>query len=142
LTNAFLFSTFYFLLSTLYFLLSNSFPLRSLRRCISRRAPQIESFFASRESSKHWGFACASLAPIHTDRGCRIRTISISSSEDPRNPCIHENERFLTILIIIPLLTIFPLFSGGGYVHVLFRDEHFAGMDCFRVVSIPGEVSR
>jgi hypothetical protein len=29
-----------------------------LRRCFSRRAPQIESFFASRESSKHWAFAC------------------------------------------------------------------------------------
>jgi hypothetical protein len=29
-----------------------------LRRCISRRAPQIESFFASRESPKHCGFAC------------------------------------------------------------------------------------
>jgi hypothetical protein len=28
------------------------------RRCISRRAPQIESFFESRESPKHWGFAC------------------------------------------------------------------------------------
>jgi len=26
-----------------------------LRRCISRRAAQIESFFASRESPKHWG---------------------------------------------------------------------------------------
>jgi hypothetical protein len=26
-----------------------------LRRCISRRAAQIESFFESRESSKHWG---------------------------------------------------------------------------------------
>ena len=45
-----------------------------LRRCISRRATQIESFFASRESSKHWGFACASLAPIHARRGGRIRT--------------------------------------------------------------------
>jgi hypothetical protein len=29
-----------------------------LRRCISRRAPKIESFFESRESPKHWGFAC------------------------------------------------------------------------------------
>jgi hypothetical protein len=28
-----------------------------LRRCISRRAAQIESFFESRESLKHWGFA-------------------------------------------------------------------------------------
>jgi hypothetical protein len=26
-----------------------------LRRCISRRAPKIESFFALRESPKHWG---------------------------------------------------------------------------------------
>jgi hypothetical protein len=32
-----------------------------LRRCISRRAPQIESFFASRQSPKHWGFACPSM---------------------------------------------------------------------------------
>jgi len=45
-----------------------------LRRCISRRAAQIESFFESRESSKHWGFACASLAPIHDGGGGRIRT--------------------------------------------------------------------
>jgi hypothetical protein len=29
-----------------------------LQRCISRRAPQIESFFASRESRKRGGFAC------------------------------------------------------------------------------------
>jgi len=29
-----------------------------LRRCISRRAPQIESLFASRESPKHWAIAC------------------------------------------------------------------------------------
>jgi hypothetical protein len=27
-----------------------------MRRFISRRAAQIESFFKSRESSKHWGF--------------------------------------------------------------------------------------
>ena len=46
-----------------------------LRRCISRRADQIESFFESRESLKHWGFAWPNLAPIHADRGCRIRTI-------------------------------------------------------------------
>ena len=46
-----------------------------LRRCISRRAPQIESCFESRESPKHWGFAWPNLAPIHADRGCRIRTI-------------------------------------------------------------------
>jgi hypothetical protein len=45
-----------------------------LRRCISRRAPKIESFFESRESSKHWGFACASLAPIHDGGGGSIRT--------------------------------------------------------------------
>ena len=45
-----------------------------LRRCISRRAPQIESFFESRESLKHWGFECASLTPIHAGGGGRIRT--------------------------------------------------------------------
>jgi hypothetical protein len=45
-----------------------------LRRCISRRAAQIESFFESRESPKHWGFACAGLVPIHASGGCRIRT--------------------------------------------------------------------
>jgi hypothetical protein len=45
-----------------------------LRRCISRRAPQIESFFESRESLKHWGFECASLTPIHAGGGSRIRT--------------------------------------------------------------------
>lgn len=40
-----------------------------LRRCISRRAPKIESFFESRESPKHWGFACPGLVPIQrTDR--------------------------------------------------------------------------
>jgi hypothetical protein len=27
-----------------------------MRRCFSRRAPQIESFFESRESANHWGF--------------------------------------------------------------------------------------
>ncbi|RLS98166.1 MAG: hypothetical protein DWI14_01835 [Planctomycetota bacterium] len=27
-----------------------------LRRCISRLATKIESFFESRESAKHWGF--------------------------------------------------------------------------------------
>ena len=46
-----------------------------LRRCISRRAPQIESFFASRESAKHWDLACPGLATIHTRGGGRIRTI-------------------------------------------------------------------
>jgi hypothetical protein len=48
-----------------------------LRRCISRRAPQIESFFESRESSKYWGFECSGSALIHADRGCRIRTIFV-----------------------------------------------------------------
>ena len=46
-----------------------------LRRCISRRAPKIESFFESRESPKHWGFACHGLATIHARGGGRIRTI-------------------------------------------------------------------
>jgi hypothetical protein len=50
-----------------------------LRRCISRRAAQIESFFESRESRKHWSFACAGSATIHADRGCRIRTICVIS---------------------------------------------------------------
>jgi hypothetical protein len=45
-----------------------------LRRCISRRAAQIESFFESRESLKHWGFECLSLVPIHSRGGGRIRT--------------------------------------------------------------------
>jgi hypothetical protein len=45
--------------------------------CISRRAPQIESFIESRESPKHWGFACPRLVPIHTRRGGRIRTICV-----------------------------------------------------------------
>jgi hypothetical protein len=45
-----------------------------MQRCISRRAPQIESFFESRESSKHWGFACPGLVPIHVGQGGRIRT--------------------------------------------------------------------
>jgi hypothetical protein len=40
-----------------------------MRRCISRRAAQIESFFESRESSKHWGFAWPNLAPIHDGGG-------------------------------------------------------------------------
>jgi hypothetical protein len=50
-----------------------------LRHCISRRAAQIELFFESRESSKHWGFECTGSAPIHADRGCRIRTICVIS---------------------------------------------------------------
>jgi hypothetical protein len=45
-----------------------------LRRCISRRAAKIESFFESRESTKHWGFASPRLAPIHAGGGGRIRT--------------------------------------------------------------------
>ena len=46
-----------------------------MRRCVSRRAAQIESFFASRESSKHWGLACSGLIPIHASGGSRIRTV-------------------------------------------------------------------
>jgi len=46
-----------------------------MRRCISRRAAQIESFFESRESSKHWGFAWPRLAPLHARGRGRIRTI-------------------------------------------------------------------
>jgi hypothetical protein len=45
-----------------------------MRRCISRRAAQIESFFESRESPKHWGFECPGLVPIHAGGGGRIRT--------------------------------------------------------------------
>ena len=48
-----------------------------LRRCISRRAAQIESFFESRESSNHWGFECLSLVPIHSRGGGRIRTMRV-----------------------------------------------------------------
>ncbi len=50
-----------------------------LRRCISRRAAQIESFFESRESPKHWGFACSGLAPISIRVSGRIRTIRVIS---------------------------------------------------------------
>ena len=50
-----------------------------MRRCISCRAAQIESFFASRELSKHWGFAWPKLAPIHDGGGGRIRTIRVIS---------------------------------------------------------------
>jgi len=45
-----------------------------LRRCISRRAAKIESFFESRESSKHWGFEWPGLVPTHVGGGGRIRT--------------------------------------------------------------------
>jgi hypothetical protein len=45
-----------------------------LRRWFSRRAAQIESFFESRESPKHWGFEGSPLAPIHAGGGGRIRT--------------------------------------------------------------------
>jgi hypothetical protein len=48
-----------------------------VRRWISRRAAQIESFVESRESPKHWGFVCSGSALIHADRGCRIRTIFV-----------------------------------------------------------------
>jgi hypothetical protein len=50
-----------------------------MRRCISRRAAQIESFFESRESLKHWGFECASLPTIHDGGGGRTRTICVIS---------------------------------------------------------------
>jgi hypothetical protein len=56
-----------------------------LRRCISRRAPQIESFFASRESSKHWGFACSDTTPISIPGGSRIRTQA--DSEETGSVC-------------------------------------------------------
>jgi hypothetical protein len=62
-----------------YPLPSTFYHLRSLRRCISPRAAQIESFFESRESLKHWGFECASLTPIHAGGGGRIRTIRVIS---------------------------------------------------------------
>jgi hypothetical protein len=48
-----------------------------MRRCISRRAPKIESFFESRDSSKHWGFECFGSGPIHTLGGGRNRTICV-----------------------------------------------------------------
>jgi len=72
-----------------------------LRRCISRRAAQIESFFESRESSKHWGFAWPRLAPLHARGRGRIRTIiSISThftthrelpshARSPFRSCLH-----------------------------------------------------
>jgi hypothetical protein len=47
----------------------------SLRRCISRRATKIESFFESRESPNHSGFAYSDSALIHTIGAVRIRTI-------------------------------------------------------------------
>jgi hypothetical protein len=50
-----------------------------LRRCISRRATQIESFFESRESSKHWVFECSGSALIGFRGGGWIRTICVVS---------------------------------------------------------------
>jgi hypothetical protein len=50
-----------------------------VRRRISRRAAQIESFFASRESSKHWGFECSGSALIGFRGGGWIRTICVVS---------------------------------------------------------------
>ena len=56
-----------------------------LRRCISRRAPKIESFFESRESSKHCGFACFDLVPIHARGGGRITGFDLPiSAEIPK----------------------------------------------------------
>jgi hypothetical protein len=52
-----------------------------LRRCISRRAAQIESFFESRESLKHWGLACSGLIPIHAGGDGGIRTIRVTSCD-------------------------------------------------------------
>ena len=48
--------------------------IASCGACISRRARKIESFFESRESSKHWGFEYPSLVPPHVGGGGRIRT--------------------------------------------------------------------
>ena len=50
-----------------------------VRRCISRRAAQIESFFESRESSKHWVFECSGSALIGFRGGGWIRTICVVS---------------------------------------------------------------
>jgi hypothetical protein len=44
-------------------------------RCMAPAALHFES----RESSNHWCFACAGSAPIHAERGCRIRTICVIS---------------------------------------------------------------
>jgi hypothetical protein len=49
--------------------------MASCGACISRRAVQIESFFESHKSPKHWGFAWLGLVPIHAGGGGRIRTI-------------------------------------------------------------------
>jgi hypothetical protein len=65
-----------------------------LPRCISRRAPKIDWFFESRESSKHWGFARRSLTPIHVRGGCRsrilcvaLRTVDVvNMQKQPTNP--------------------------------------------------------
>ena len=70
--------------STIYFLPSAK-PAHAgsvhggMRRCISRRAAQIASFFESRESPKHWGFEWPNLALIHDGGGGRIRTICVIS---------------------------------------------------------------
>jgi hypothetical protein len=40
--------------------------------CISRRAPKLSRFSSCAGSSKHWGFACFDLVPIHARGGGRI----------------------------------------------------------------------
>ena len=51
-----------------------------LRRCISRRAPKIESFFELRESLKYWGVVCPGFIPTHAGGGGRIRTTCLLRS--------------------------------------------------------------
>jgi len=44
-----------------------------LRRCISRRAAQIESFFESRESPKHWGLQVPDTIQLRIEASLRDR---------------------------------------------------------------------
>jgi hypothetical protein len=106
-----------------------------LRRCISRRAAQIESFFESRDSPKHLGSACASLTPIHARRGGRIRTrhvinpaASVASGLRALT-CLsllsfrkRKNLTILTIIRVLPIPRHCPC-RGGVKATCLIKEE-------------------
>jgi len=62
-----------------------------LRRCISRRAAQIESFFESRESPKHWGFSCSESRELASKKavGFELRGDELKLGDDEGKPKRH-----------------------------------------------------
>ena len=87
--------------------LDRSHHSANLRRSSANLHSRRASFFASRESSKHWGLACPGLATIQA-RGCgKIRTIISNSTHFTTQRKLHSHTRLPSRnclhLVLVPL---------------------------------------